>query len=96
MRDTWKNAAMVAAGAIDPALPGAYFATQGTGQLTGLTPGVNPGDLSPGNVQNDFARGRECRGRRERGQCARCPGATVKAGPPIVRGTVKSNERSFE
>ena len=28
---TWKNAAMVAAGAIDPALPGAYFATQGTG-----------------------------------------------------------------
>ena len=54
---TWKNAAMVAAAATATALPGAYFATQGTGQLTGLTPGVNPGDLSPGNVQNTLLAG---------------------------------------
>ena len=84
--DTWKNAAMVAAGAIDPALPGAYFATQGTGQLTGLTPGVNSGDLSPGNVQNTLLAGSSVAGG---ASAAGAPnaGGTLKAGPPIVRGT---------
>ena len=87
--DTWKNAAMVAAGAIDPAIPGAYFSTQGTAQLTGLTPGVNPDDLSPGNVQNALLARLQCRGRRKRGQYASFRNA-LKAGPPIVRGTVRA------
>ena len=86
---TWKNAAMVAAGAIDPALPGAYFATQGTGQLTGLTPGVNPGDLSPGNVQNTFLAGSSVAGG---ASAANMPasGTALRAGPPIVRGTARA------
>ena len=86
---TWKNAAMVAAGAIDPALPGAYFATQGTGQLTGLTPGVNPGDLSPGNVQNALLAGASVAGG---ASAANMPasGTALKAGPPIVRGTARA------
>ena len=87
--DTWKNAAMVAAGAIDPALPGAYFATQGTGQLTGLTPGVTPGDLSPGNVQNALLAGASVAGG---ASAAGTPnaGATLKAGPPIARTAIKT------
>jgi hypothetical protein len=86
---TWKNAAMVAAGAIDPAIPGAYFATQGTGQLTGLTPGVNPGDLSPGNVQNALLAGASVAGG---ASAAGAPtaGATLKAGPPIARTAIKT------
>jgi hypothetical protein len=86
---TWKNAAMVAAGAIDPALPGAYFATQGTGQLTGLTPGVNPGDLSPGNVQNALLAGASVAGG---ASAANMPasGTALRAGPPIVRGTARA------
>jgi hypothetical protein len=86
---TWKNAAMVAAGAIDPALTGAYFATQGTGQLTGLTPGVNPGDLSPGNVQNALLAGASVAGG---ASAANMPasGTALRAGPPIVRGTVRA------
>ena len=86
---TWKNAAMVAAGAMDPALPGAYFATQGTGQLTGLTPGVNPGDLSPGNVQNTLLAGSSVAGG---ASAAGAPnaGATLKAGPPIARTAIKT------
>jgi hypothetical protein len=86
---TWKNAAMVAAGAMDPALPGAYFATQGTGQLTGLTPGVNPGDLSPGNVQNALLAGSSVAGG---ASAANLPasGTALKAGPPIVRGTTRA------
>jgi hypothetical protein len=75
---TWKNAAMVAAGAIDPAIPGAYFATQGTGQLTGLTPGVTPGDLSPGNVQNALLAG------------ASVAGGASAANMPSVRNCTKS------
>jgi len=87
--DTWKNAAMVAAGAIDPALPGAYFATQGTGQLTGLTPGVTPGDLSPGNVQNTLLAGSSVAGG---ASAANMPasGTALRAGPPIVRGTARA------
>jgi hypothetical protein len=86
---TWKNAAMVAAGAIDPALTGAYFATQGTGQLTGLTPGINPGDLSPGNVQNALLAGASVAGG---AGAANMPasGTALKAGPPIVRGTARA------
>jgi hypothetical protein len=86
---TWKNAAMVAAGAMDPALPGAYFATQGTGQLTGLTPGVNPGDLSPGNVQNTLLAGSSVAGG---ASAANLPasGTALRAGPPIVRGTARA------
>ena len=53
----WKNAIVTAAGAVDPAIPGAYFMTQGTGQLTGLTPGVEKGNLSPENVQNALLAG---------------------------------------
>lgn len=48
----WKNVPAIAAGAVDPAIPAAYFATQGTGQLTGLTPGIERGNTSPENVQN--------------------------------------------
>jgi hypothetical protein len=86
---TWKNAAMVAAGAIDPALPGAYFATQGTGQLTGLTPGVTPGDLSPNNVQNTLLAGSSVAGG---ASAANMPasGTALRAGPPIVRGTARA------
>ena len=86
---TWKNAAMVAAGALDPALSGAYFATQGTGQLTGLTPGVNPGDLSPNNVQNTLLAGSSVAGG---ASAANMPasGTALRAGPPIVRGTARA------
>ncbi|HSZ00311.1 MAG TPA: KTSC domain-containing protein [Terriglobales bacterium] len=86
---TWKNAAMVAAGAMDPALPGAYFATQGTGQLTGLTPGVNPGDLSPGNVQNALLAGASVAGGASAAGTSNA-GATLKAGPPIAREAIKT------
>jgi hypothetical protein len=86
---TWKNAAMVAAGAIDPAIPGAYFATQGTGQLTGLTPGVNPDDLSPGNVQNALLAGASVVGG---ASAANMPasGTALRAGPPIARTAIKT------
>lgn len=69
-RETWTNAAAVAAGAVDPAIPAAYFGAQGTEQLTGLKPGVNPGDVSPDNVQNALLAG------------ATVTGAATAAGSP--------------
>ncbi len=86
---TWRNAAMVAAGAIDPAIPGAYFATQGTGQLTGLTPGVTPGDLSPENVQNFLNAGASIAGGASAAS-APASGTTLRTGPAIVRGTARA------
>lgn len=53
----WKNALVVAAGVADPAIPAAYFGTQGTAQLTGLTPGVEKGNTSPENVQTALLAG---------------------------------------
>jgi hypothetical protein len=53
----WKNALVIAAGAVDPAIPAAYFGTQGAAQLGGVTPGVNAGDTSPENVQNALLAG---------------------------------------
>jgi hypothetical protein len=53
----WKNAAVMAAGAVDPAVPAAYFGTQGAAQLTGTQPGVEPGNVSPENVQNALLAG---------------------------------------
>lgn len=53
----WKNALVMASGAVDPAIPAAYFGSQGAGQLTGVTPGVEGGNTSPGNVQNALLAG---------------------------------------
>lgn len=53
----WRNVPIAAATAIDPALGASLMATQGTGALTGITPGVQPGNTSPENVQNALMQG---------------------------------------
>jgi hypothetical protein len=85
---TWTNAAMLAAGAVDPAIPGAYFSTQGTAQLTGLTPGVKAGNTSPENVQNALLAASSVAGGATSASAPNS-GAALNAGPPIVRGLAK-------
>lgn len=54
-----KNAVATAALASPVTAPAgaSYLATQATGQLTGLTPGINRGDYSPDNIQNALLSG---------------------------------------
>jgi hypothetical protein len=48
----WKNAIVMASGAVDPAIPAAYFGGHAAAQLTGVEPGIEAGNRSPENVQN--------------------------------------------
>lgn len=72
----WKNAIAIAAGAVDPAIPAAYFGGHGAAQLTGIEPGVNAGDVSPENVQNALLAGSAVAGGAAAGQAPRA-GSTV-------------------
>ena len=92
---TWKNAAMVAAGAIDPATSRRLLRHARHGPTHRPNSGRQSGRSFTGERAKRFASGRECRGRRQRGQYASVRNCT-KSGTANCARHGKSNQCSFE
>jgi hypothetical protein len=84
----WKNAAAVIAGTIDPAIPAAYFGTQGVADLTGIGGGESSAkkavqNPTPENVQNALLSGAQVVGAGAIGNSPRA-GAALQTAPAII------------
>jgi hypothetical protein len=86
---TWKNAAMVAAGAIDPDCPALISPRKARASSPAYLRALLRAIFPPNNVQNTLLAGSSVAGG---ASAANMPasGTALRAGPPIVRGTARA------